>query len=316
MIFSKTARRAALLAAAVLALPAMAQAAGKDVRIPEERVFPESLTSDAAGNLYAGSLKGIIFKAESGADTASPWIRADDTNKLQWILGVLAHDASNTLWVCSIPAGFGAGGTPGETAAVAFDLKTGAFKSRHVLPSPGGTCNDIAVGHNGRVYIAETGGGRILSIERGASEVKLVVQDPALVGVDGIAFTEDNVLYVNNTRLHTMLRVNRDENGAYKSLTKLNVPVELKNPDALRPYKGNMLLQAETGGRAALITIKGDDVEVKSLSDDTGGSAAITHIGDTAYTVPGRINYMFDPNLKDKDPGPFVIQAHPIGAAK
>jgi hypothetical protein len=218
--------------------------------------------------------------------------------------------------VCSIPAGFGAGGG-GETALTAFDLKSGAFKSRHVLPGAGGTCNDMAVARSGTVYVAETGGGRILSLAPGAKALQLEVQDAVLVGIDGIAFTDDGKLYVNNTRQNTLLRVDLDAKGRYRGLTKLAVPIEMKGPDALRPYKGNMLLQAETGAaRATLLTIEGDTVRVTVLDDQTGGSAAITHVGDTAYTVPGKISYMFDPALKDQDPGPFVVKATPIGAVK
>ena len=310
----------ALLGAAVglglAALPGAAHAAGRTITIDDDKVFPESIAADSAGNLYTGSLKGIVFRATPGSDKAVAWIRPDETNKLVWILGVLPHEPSNTLWVCSIPAGFGASGAPGETAAVALDLQTGAFKARHVLPSPGGTCNDLAVDRAGKVYIAETAGGRIVSIAPGASEAVVEVQDAALVGIDGLAFTEDDVLYVNNTRQNTMFRVNRDAQGAYESLTPLNVSTELKGPDALRPYKGNMLLQAETGSnRATLLTISGDNVDVKVLDDQTEGSAAITHIGDMAYTVPGRIQYLFSPDLRDKDPGPFVIRAIPIGTA-
>lgn len=300
---------------ALAALPGAASAAGKDVLIDDTKVFTESISADAAGNLYAGSTKGIVFRAPAGSDRAVAWIRPDATNQIKQLLGVLAHDASNTLWVCSIP-GFGPGSS-GDSAAIAFDLTSGAFKARYVLPGPNATCNDIAVGHDGKVYIAETAGGRIFSIAPGAREVKLEVQDAALNGVDGIAFSADNTLYVNNTRANTFLRVNRDASGNYQSLTTLNVSAPLKGPDGLRPYKDNKLLQAETGNnRIALLTITGDDVAVTVLSDAFQGPASVTHVGDTAYAVSGMINYMFDPELRDKDPGPFVMKAIPIGAAQ
>jgi sugar lactone lactonase YvrE len=306
----------AAVSAIALLGTAPALAAGKDVTIDDTKVFTESISSDAAGNLYAGSTKGIIYRATPGSDKAVAWIKPDDTNKIKQLLGVLAHDGSDTLWVCSIP-GFGGPGAGGETAAIAFDLKTGAFKARHVLPGPGATCNDITVGQFGKVYFADTSGGRIFSLAPDAKEVKLEVQDAQLNGIDGIAFTADNMLYANNTRANTFFRVNRDDSGNYRSLTKLNVSMPLKGPDGLRLYKGNQLLQAETGNnRIALLTIDGDNVAVKVLSDAFSGPASVTHIGDTAYAVSGMINYMFDPALKDKDPGPFVMKAVPIGGAQ
>jgi len=312
-----TPKTIALLRAAVgaaLILPAVAQAAGKDVAIDEPKVFTESISSDAAGNLYAGSNKGVIFRATPGATKAVAWIKPDDTNKIKQLLGVLADDKSNTLWVCSI-AGFGVPG--GESAAVSFDLKTGAFKARYVLPGPNATCNDITVGQYGKVYIAETSGGRIFSIAPDAKEMKLEVQDPQLSGIDGIAFTADNTLYANNTRQNTFFRINRDSSGNYQSLTKLTTSLPLKGPDGLRLYKGNQLLEAETGNnRIALLTITGDNVDVKPLLDPAPGAASVTHIGDTAYTVFGKMSYLFDPKLRDQDPGPFVMTAVPITGAK
>jgi sugar lactone lactonase YvrE len=305
----------ALLGVAIAALSGAAQAS-TDVRIDDTRVFSESISSDAAGNLYAGSTKGIIFRATPGSDKAVAWIKPDDRNKIKQLLGVLADDKSKTLWVCSIP-GFGGPGAGGESAAVAFDLKSGAFKARYVLPGMPATCNDLTVAKDGKVYIAETSGGRIFSIAPGAKEVKLEVQDAQLNGIDGIAFTADNILYANNTRANTFFRVNRDGSGNYQSLTKLNVSMELKGPDGLRLYKGNQLLQAETGNnRIALLTINGDNVDVKVLGGSFQGPASVTHIGDTAYAVSGMINYMFDPKLKDQDPGPFIMKAVPIGGAK
>ena len=297
-----------------LALPSVVSA--KDVTIDGSKLFTESISSDAAGNLYAGSLVGVIFRATPGSDKAVAWIRPDDANKLKSLLGVLADDKSNTLWVCSIP-GFGPPAAGAESAAVAFDLKTGAFKARYVLPGPNATCNDITVGQHGKVYIAETSGGRIFSIAPDAKEVKLEVQDPQLSGIDGIAFAADNILYANNTRQNTFFRVNRDGSGNYQSLTRLNVSMPLKGPDGLRLYKGNQLIEAETGNnRIALLTITGDNVDVKVLNDKAPGAASVTHIGDTAYTVFGKMAYLMDPKLRDQDPGAFVITAVPITGAK
>jgi len=318
MLLSKilpgTGRILGALAAALFPCPALA--APGNVTIADTAVFPESIAADAAGNLYAGSIKGVIYRAVAGSDKAERWITPDETNKLLWVLGVLAHDGSNTLWVCTSPAPFLTPPKNGDAAAVAFDLKTGALKARHVLPAPA-TCNDITVGRFGKVYIAETAGGRIFSIAPDAKDVKLEVQDPALVGIDGISFDGTDTLYANNTRQDTMLRVNRDASGNYQSLTRLNVSSPLKGPDGLRPYKDNVLLQAETGSsRAALVTITGDEAQVKVIDADTGGSAAITHIGDTAYVAAGKIQYLFDPRFRGQDPGPFVLKAVPIGGTK
>ena len=54
-------RVAALGAAALLSACASTPSGQtQDIRIAGERVFPESVTSDAAGNIYVGSLGGTI----------------------------------------------------------------------------------------------------------------------------------------------------------------------------------------------------------------------------------------------------------------
>ena len=66
-----------------------------------ERLFPESITSDAAGNIYVGSNPGIVFRALRGSDRAVPWIVPDAANGLATVFGVLADEKRGLLWLCS-----------------------------------------------------------------------------------------------------------------------------------------------------------------------------------------------------------------------
>src|SRR5262245_22156402 len=124
-----------------------AQAAERgDIIIDDTAVYPESVTSTAAGDVMTGSMKGIIFRARKGESRATAWIRPDDVNHLGAAFGVLADERSKTLWVCSVSNPFQRGTTPASPPAlVAFDLKTGAYKASYPFPAPGGVCNDIAV---------------------------------------------------------------------------------------------------------------------------------------------------------------------------
>ena len=317
-------RYATLLAGTILTACASVavSAPPSAITIEGNGIFPESIGADAAGNVYASSLDGTIYRATPGSAKAVAWIRPDDTNMLLWSLGVLPDDRSYSLWVCTASAGFLNPPRTGDSAAVAFNLKTGAFKARYVLPKPPGdkaaaTCNDLAVERTGKVYLTDISGGRLFSIAPGAREVTLEAADPLLVGVEAPAFAADGTLYLNNTRQNTLLRVDRTAAGAFKGLTKLTTSIPLNGPDGMRAYKGNQFLQAETGGsgRADLVTIDGDNATSTVIAEGTG-SAGIMHIGDTAYTAEGKIGYLFDPKLKGQDPGPFTIVAHPIGDRK
>jgi|GEM_PF-181493 len=285
-----------------------------DIVIDDTGVFPENATADTAGNFYIGSFKGTIYRAVPGSTKAVAWIRPDQTNKLAAVLGVLADERSNTLWTCSIPMG-----KPEEVSAlVAFDLKSGVFKQRYELPAPASACNDIAIASDGTAFIAETTNGRIFTLAPGADALSLLVEDKAVLGgVDGIAFSDDGLLYVNNVRQNTMLRVNRNADGSYASLTKLNVSQPLNGPDGLRPIGGNRFLQAEgPAGRISLLTIEGDDVTMKVLKDGLDGVPGVTHIGNTAYAVESKGRFLFDPNFKGQDPGEFALRAVPIGGLR
>src|SRR5688572_2435814 len=96
-----------------------------DIRINGSRVHPESITADAAGNLYVGSIGGTVYRAAAGSATAEPWIVPSDANGLTSLFGVLADDARGLLWVCNNPA-FGAPPPPGARSSLrAFGLTTG-----------------------------------------------------------------------------------------------------------------------------------------------------------------------------------------------
>jgi len=311
---------AAIAGGALWTAPAAAESPAMEITIDGSRIFPENIDADDAGNVYATSLDGTIYRATPGSDTAEPWIMPDDENKLLWTLGVYSHDASNTLWVCSTPIAFVQPPRTGDAAVVAFDLKTGAFKARYVMPpapaggQQGAVCNDIAVGQYGKVYVTDTGGGRLFSIAPNAKEMTLESADPQLNGVEGPAFSADNQLYLNNTRNNGIFRVNRDGQGNFQSLTKLTTSIPLDSADGFRHYKGNQFLQAETGGsgRITLVTITGDNAEVKVLKEGTG-SAGVTFFGDTIYSAEGKIGYLFDPALREKSPDTFVIKGFKLG---
>ena len=181
-------RRSFLAVLAFTSLSALASAQGRtEVTINDTGVQAENLTSSQDGSVYFGSTaKGTIYRATPGAARAEPWILAS-TAGLTNVLGVLADDESNTLWVCQNSTG-GRGGTPvaGQTALRSFDLRTGAAKGTFDFPSNGGVCNDMVVAPDGTVYATESFANRIHRLRPGANELDLwVPANDQLAGVDG-----------------------------------------------------------------------------------------------------------------------------------
>jgi len=51
---------------------------------------------------------------------------------------------------------------------------------------------------------------------------------------------------------------------------------------------------------------------IQVLRDGLNSSPGITLIGQTVYVVEGKIQYLFNPELRGKDPGPFKAIAIPL----
>jgi sugar lactone lactonase YvrE len=289
---------------------ACAQRVPGDVRIDDTAVFPESVTSTSDGTLYTGSVKGNVYRAAPSSNTASVWIRHSQQNGILTILGVLADEASNTLWLCSAPNFFGPERSEGVSALMAFDLTSGTQKGRYDFPAPAGVCNDITVAADGTAFASDTGNGRIFMLAPGASELVLFGSDPALVGIDGLAFSGDGMLYVNNVRSNQLVRVARNSDGTMGALTILKLSTQLGGPDGLRLLDGNRFIQAEgTVGRVHIAEIEGIEATITVLDDSFVSSPGVTVVGNTAYVIESNIQYLTDPQLKGQQPEAFWLKA-------
>jgi len=287
-----------------------------DVTIDGSRVYPESLTSDAAGNLYNGSNGGTIYRALRGAKTAEPWIVPDAHNGLRSLFGVFADDKHGLLWACDNPNLFKR--ESGTSTLRAFSLKTGKLAAKYDFPADGpAACNDVAIAKDGTLWATETLAGRIFVLKPHANALELFAKSAELVGIDGIAIAGDGKIYINNVRKQLFQRVERKADGSFDHLTTLATSLPLNGPDGLRALGGNRFIQGEgPGGRVALVDVKGDTAEITPVATGLDGPVGVTVVGRTAYAIEGKIEYMMDPKLKDKSPDPFVIRAFRLAAGK
>ena len=306
------AKSVVLLAAGLWFLPAGAKPK-PDIVIDDTDVYPESMSAASDGTLYIGSIKGIVFKAVPGSTTAKPWIRPSAENGLLSLLGVLTDEKSHTLWICSSPNSFRNPPVAGVAALMAFDLKTGAQKGVYPFPAPASVCNDITIAQDGAAYASDTPNGRILKLARGAKQLTVFADDPALKGIDGIVFDAHGVLYANIVTKNLLVRVTMGKTGAH-TIATLTTSAPIAAPDGFRLISGDKFLLAEgNGGRIDEVTIKGDAAEVRVLKEGLISPPAVTLVGNTAYALEGKIGYLFDPKLKGQDPGQFKVYAVPLG---
>jgi len=273
-----------LVGALVAGLSLASMARGQDrteVTLADTGVQAENLTSSRDGAVYFGSMaKGTIYRAAPGAARAEPWILAS-TAGLTRVLGVLADDRANTLWVCQ-NATDGRGGLPvtGQTALRAFDLKSGAAKGTYPFPPNSWICNDIAVSANGTAYVSESFGGRIHRLRPGATALEVWAHDSALAVIDGIAVLADGAVYANNFMSGKLYRVPVNADGSAGAIVPIETSQPFVRPDGLRSVGPRTLLQAEQQGRVTELTIDRNRAEVRVLRDGLTRPSGVTLVGD------------------------------------
>jgi len=266
------------------------------VTINDTGVMPENLTSSQDGTVYFGSTsKGTIYRAAPGAAQAEPWILASATG-LTNVLGVLADDRTNTLWVCQNATGGRDGAAvAGQTALRSFDLKSGAAKGTYPFPPNAGICNDIAVSTNGTAYVSESFRGRIHRLRPGATALDVWVNDQQLEVIDGIALLAGGSVYANNFATGRLFRIPVNADGTAGAVVPIETSMPFTRPDGLRSVGPQTLIQAEGQGRVTELTIKGDRAEVRVLQDGLTGATGVTLVGNSVLALVNRVKAVVVP---------------------
>jgi sugar lactone lactonase YvrE len=280
-------RKAYVLSVIAMGMAATVNAQGRaEVTIGDTAVMAENLTSSRDGRVFFGSMTtGTIYRALPGAARADPWILAS-TAGLSRVLGVLADDRSNSLWVCQ-NATEARGETPaaGQTALRSFDLTTGAPKGTYPFPPNSRICNDIAVSADGSAYVSESYGGKVHRLKPGASDLEVWASDERIAVIDGLAFLADGALYVNNIASGTLYRISVNADGSAGAVVPIQTSIPLGRPDGLRSAGPTTLIQAEQVGRVTELTITGDRADVRVIQDGLSRAAGVTLVGDSALVL-------------------------------
>jgi streptogramin lyase len=312
------ARHMGLALAFTMGSTAAALAAPSIVTLPGNQAYPESVTSTSDGTLYVGGFAtGGVLRARPGASQAEPWIKPGAYGSRS-TLGVLADEASQTLWICSND--MSAMGVPGPgsakgSALIGFDLATGEGKISVKLPGTKTLCNDIAVGPDKSVYVTNTFAPQILRLRPGSKDLEVWAENPSFNppenggGLDGLAFGGDGNLFVNTFTKGELFRVDVKDGKAGK-VTKLQSSQPTALTDAIRPVQGNTFLMIEGNGKLDRVTITGDNASIDTLKDGFNGPTGVTLAGETAWVSEGQLPYLLDPAKKAQGPTlPFKLYA-------
>ncbi|TFZ54662.1 hypothetical protein E4V01_24830 [Methylorubrum sp. Q1] len=296
----------------------------REIALPGEAAYPESITATADGTLYVSNFAGGgVIRIAPGASSGEVWI-APGAFATRSTFGVLADEASGTLWVCSND--LSALGIPGPrdvkgASLKGFDLKTGAGKISAPFPVSPAICNDIALGPDGAAYVTNTPGPQILRLTPGAQTLEVWKSDPLLApegedaGLDGIAFGTDGNLYVDTFTKAKLFRIDVKD-GQAGAVTRLTPSRPLVLTDGLRPLGDGAFLLAEGGGRLDRMTVSGDTAKVEVLRDGiAGGVTSAAKVGATAFITVGQLAVITEPARKGTKPAlPFRVLAVPLTA--
>jgi sugar lactone lactonase YvrE len=288
------------------------------IELPGEQVFPESITSTQDGTLFVGSLgAGGVIRIKPDTGKAEVWIQPGAFGSRS-VLGVMAHEPSNTLWVCSndlTAIGIKAAGTASGSAIKGFDLKTGQGKISAVLPGGQGVYNDVAVGPDGSIFVTNSFAPEILRLRPGAESLEVWARDPLFAsapgtfGLDGIAFGGENAVYVSMYASGKLLRVGISQ-GVAGSVSVLNTSRPLVLPDAIRPIGKNEFLLIEGEGRLDRLVIDGANATIETLEDGYSTPTGVTAVGKTAWVSEGQLSFLLDRSKKGLTPNlPFRVHA-------
>ena len=297
-----------LMGAALLTSSAFA--GGAPIELPSPRAAPESITSTADGTLYVGSFaEGGVTRLRKGGRPET-WIKpgAFETRS---ILGVLADEPHDRLWLCSND--LSARGVPGPSQVKgsylkAFDLATGRQVISAKLPGDRTLCNDIAIGPDGTAYATDSLQPHILRLKPGASALETWVHDPRFSppadgssALDGIAFDANGNVYVDLFVAARLFRVDVSD-GRPSRITLLRPSRPLKLTDAIRPAGGGSFLLIEGAGRLDRLTVSGDWAKIDVIRDGFTGPTGVTKLGDTAWVAEGRLAEILHPTGKPLRP--------------
>lgn len=286
---------------------AMASAAPpKAIDLPGDHLHPESFSIAPDGIAYVGSMYGGVLRVSLKTGKAEQWI-APGAYGSGALFGVVADPRNHVVWTCandfSARGVTVAGAEPGATLK-GFDIKTGVGKISLKLPGEHAVCNDVAIGKDGSIYVADTGAPEILRWRPGSTALEVWVTDPIFGpgGLDGLAFGSDGSLVINNVRTGELFKVAMGADGKAGAITKLTLSRPLATPDGMRSAGGMDFVLAEGQGRVTKVTVKGDTAEITTLAEGISEPTAVGLYGGYVWYSQAMLSYLFQPAKQGQTP--------------
>jgi len=292
---------------AISLAPSLA-ACGDDTAVqPDQLVlpddyYPESLSSDAHGTLYVGSITAGSIAAYDDGATTPRMVLADPS--VTGVAGVLVH--GDALWICSVDAQFR---HPTEIKSFGLD---GTARATYPLGAMQ-FCNDLTFDAAGNLYATDSFSGTVLRLPAGGNALETWFTDPALApaaqgafGLDGIVATT-GALYLGKLDTGGLYRVPINADGSAGTATQLAVTPALSAPDGIRALEDHTLLVAENSGSLVKVAIAGDAATATVLATGLDQPTGVTVARGSAWVSEGQLGKLFSqPPIAPSEP--FLVR--------
>jgi hypothetical protein len=250
--------------------------------------YPESLSSDADGTLYVGSITAGTIAAYDDGATTPRMVLADAS--VTGVAGVLVH--GDALWICSVDAQFR---HPTEVKSFGLD---GAARGTYPLGAMQ-FCNDMTFDAAGNLYSTDSFSGTVMRLPAGGSALETWFTDPALApasqgafGLDGIV-AATGALYLGKLDTGGLYRVPINADGSAGAATSITVTPALVAPDGIRALDDRTLLVAQNSGTLAKVAITGDTATATALATDLDQPTGVTSARGSAWVSEGQLGRLF-----------------------
>lgn len=296
--------RDALLATALLAACTDDETPQPDmIALPGDAYYPESISADADGTLYVGSLVTGQVVAFADGDTDGTVVVGPGSG-VTGVAGVTIR--GDELWLCSIDTTFQ---RPTEIRSFTLD---GVALTTHAIGA-NRFCNDLAFDAAGMLYITDSFNGTVLRLAPGAAAPEPWLEDAALApamqggfGLDGIAVVSGAV-FVNKFDTGGLYRIAIGAGGVAGPAQPIAVTPALTAPDGMRALDADTLLVAEGSGRLTKVAVDGSTATATAIASDLDQPTGVVVARGSAWVAEGQLGRLFAmppqaPNL------PFAIR--------
>ena len=175
-------------------------------RIPEKGLVPEGVAYDSkTRSFFVGSIRKRKIVRVTPDGKASDFV-SSGRDGLRGVLGMRVDPAKRRLWACTAAMshmeGFREGQKP-ESALLEFDADSGKLVRERALPvePEPASCDDVALGPDGSVYVNDTAHPVLYVLKPGAAELETFLDNADLGQPQGFAVSDDGkTVYVSNYR--------------------------------------------------------------------------------------------------------------------